>query len=224
MNLFRKSFPPIALAILVAFAIACGGGGGGGSSGGSSNPPPADPPVATSLVAASSTVTSGTPVNLTPTFSGGSGVITPGNLPATSGTAVSVTPTATTTYTLTVTNSAGATASTSTTVTTVAAPSATSLVAASSSITFGQSTTLTPTFSNGTGKIGTTSGGGDVTNSATSGVAVSVSPTVTTTYYLTVSNTLGATAVKNTEIILSSPFTISVFLTAVAPRVFDTVK
>jgi N-acetylneuraminic acid mutarotase len=202
MSLFRKSLSSIALASLVAFTLACGGGGGGGSSGGSSNPPPADPPVATSLVAASSTVTSGTPVNLTPTFSGGSGVITPGNLPATSGTAVSVTPTATTTYTLTVTNSAGATASTSTTVTTVAAPSATSLVAASSALTLGQSTTLTPTFSNGTGKIGTTLGGNNIATSATSGVAVSITPSSTATYYLTVTNSAGTTASVATSVVV----------------------
>ncbi|MEZ0120747.1 MAG: hypothetical protein SGVNAXEH_000893, partial [Holophagaceae bacterium] len=42
-------------------------------------------------------------------------------------------------------------------------PTATSLTAGASTITSGNSTTLTPTFSGGTGKIGTTAGGNDVT-------------------------------------------------------------
>lgn len=46
---------------------------------------------------------------LSATFTGGTGVITPGSLSITSGGSVSVTPTITTTYTLTVTNSLGAT-------------------------------------------------------------------------------------------------------------------
>lgn len=50
---------------------------------------------------------SGNSTQLTPNFSGGSGVITPGNITVTDGVAVSVSPSTTTTYTLTVTNLAG---------------------------------------------------------------------------------------------------------------------
>lgn len=62
-------------------------------------------------------VVSGGSVPLAATFTGGKGVITPGDLPITSGTPVAVTPTATTTYTLTVTNPAGATVTRTTLVT-----------------------------------------------------------------------------------------------------------
>jgi hypothetical protein len=53
-------------------------------------------------------VVAGGNVPLAATFTGGKGVIPPGDLPITSGTQVVVTPAATTTYTLTVTNPAGA--------------------------------------------------------------------------------------------------------------------
>gem|GEM_PF-1251038 len=159
-----------------------------------------DTPTATSLTAGASTITSGNSTTLTPTFSGGTGKIgttAGGNdvtASATSGTAVTITPGSTTTYYLTVTNAAGSTASANTTVTVVAAPTATSLTAGASTITSGNSTTLTPTFSGGTGKIGTTAGGNDVTASATSGTAVTITPGSTTTYYLTVTNAAGSTA------------------------------
>jgi hypothetical protein len=66
---------------------------------------------------------------------------------------------------------------------TTPAPSITSFSATSSSITAGNSTMLTAIFSNGTGSID--NGVGTVT----SGTAVTVKPTVTTTYTLTVSGT-----------------------------------
>jgi hypothetical protein len=53
-------------------------------------------------------VVTGGSVSLIASFTGGKGVITPGDLPITSGTPLAVSPTATTTYTLTVTNPAGA--------------------------------------------------------------------------------------------------------------------
>jgi N-acetylneuraminic acid mutarotase len=186
MNLFRKSFPPIALAILVAFAIACGGGGGGGGGGGSSAPPPA--PVATSLTAEKTILTAGSSTTLTPVFSNGTGVITPGNISATSGVAITVTPTSTTTYTLTVTNSVGAVAGTVATITVVPPPVASSLTAKDAFITAGTVTELTPVFSGGTGIV--TPGNLAVT----SGVSITVAPSVTTTYTLTVTNAAGTVA------------------------------
>lgn len=50
---------------------------------------------------------SGSSTQLTPNFSGGTGIITPGNMTVTDGVAISVSPSVTTTYTLTVTNLAG---------------------------------------------------------------------------------------------------------------------
>jgi hypothetical protein len=104
------------LVILTTLMIACGGGGGGG---GSLEPPAPPAPVATSLTAGAASITNGSSTTLTPIFSGGTGVITPGNTTVTSGVAITVTPTTTTTYTLTVTNALGATASTSTSITVI---------------------------------------------------------------------------------------------------------
>ncbi|MGA3343787.1 MAG: hypothetical protein ABSC76_02865 [Terracidiphilus sp.] len=146
-------------------------------------------PAITSFVANPTSITAGGSASLTGIFANGTGVITPGNLPATSGTPVSVTPSDTTTYTLTVTNAAGATA-TLTAVITVnpAAPAITSFIASPTSITAGGSASLTGIFANGTGVI--TPGNLAVT----SGTAVSVTPSETTTYTLTVTNAAGATA------------------------------
>ena len=163
-------------------------------------------PVATSLTAGAASITNGGSTTLTPTFSNGTGKIgtTSGGsqvtASATSGTPVTVSPTSTTTYYLTVTNTAGTTASTNTTVTVVAAPVATSLTPAASTLTAGSSTTLTPVFSGGTCKIGTTAGGSQVTSSATSGEALTVSPSATQTYYMTVTNSLSATATTTAAI------------------------
>ena len=157
-------------------------------------------PSAVSLVPTASSINYGASTTLTPTFSGGTGVVTPGSISVTSGTPITVSPTSTTTYTLTVTNSAGLTSTTTGTVTVVALPVATSLTPGASSITSGSSTTLTPTFSDGTAKIGTTAGGDQITSSITSGTAVTISPTSTTTYYLTVTNSLGTTASTSTAI------------------------
>lgn len=55
-------------------------------------------------------ITAGGSAQLIGVFSNGTGVITPGNLPATSGKPVNVTPSATTVYTLTVSNAEGSTA------------------------------------------------------------------------------------------------------------------
>lgn len=56
---------------------------------------------------ASSAIASGGSTTFTPTFTGASGVITPGNIAVNSGDTVTVSPATTTTYTLTVTNLAG---------------------------------------------------------------------------------------------------------------------
>ena len=82
----------------------------------------------------------------------------------------------------------------------VAPPVATSLVAGTSNFFKGNSTTLTPTFSAGTATIN------GVTGLIVSGTPVTVSPTVTTLYTLTVTNSLGATAtIASTITVIPSP-------------------
>ncbi len=78
-------------------------------------------PAITSFTADPAMIAAGGSAGLTGVFSGGTGVITPGNLAATSGTAVSVSPSATTTYTLTVTNTANVAVTQTATVTVTAA-------------------------------------------------------------------------------------------------------
>ncbi|MGD0788688.1 MAG: hypothetical protein ABR898_11940, partial [Terracidiphilus sp.] len=117
---------------------------------------PAAPAIA-SFAASPASITAGGTASLTGFFSGGTGVITPGNLPAISGTAVSVTPLDTTTYTLTVTNSAGATTAQTATITVnpvaPAAPTITSFTAAPTTVAAGGMASLTGFFSGGTGVI-----------------------------------------------------------------------
>lgn len=66
-----------------------------------------DAPAVSSFGASSYRIGMGGSTQLTGSFTGGTGVITPGNIIASSGVAVTVTPNSTTTYTLTVTNAAG---------------------------------------------------------------------------------------------------------------------
>ncbi len=171
-------------------------------------------PTITSFVASPTTISSGGSSNLTGVFANGTGVITPGNIPATSGTPVSVSPTTTTIYTLTVTPPAGGSAITQTaTVTVVPAASISSFAANPTTIDAGGSSSLTAVFSNGTGEITP----GDL--AVTSGTPVSVSPTTTTTYTLTVTPSAGtaATAMATVTVIpaptitsfVASPATIS---------------
>ncbi len=145
----------------------------------------APPPVITSFTVAPTAIEDGSSAQLTAVFSGGTGVVTPGNITMTSGTPVSVLPTSTTTYTLTVTPPAGQAIKQTTTLTVSPAPAITSFTANPTTIAAGSSSTLTPVFSGGTGVITP----GNIT--ATSGTGVSVSPTTTTTYTLTVTPALG---------------------------------
>jgi hypothetical protein len=142
-------------------------------------------PTITSFSASASTITAGGSDNLTAVFSGGTGVITPGNLPVTSGTPVSVSPTTTTTYTLTVTPAVGAAITATVSVTVDPAPTITSFVANPTSVGPGGSTNLTAVFANGSGVI--TPGSIPIF----SGTPLSVSPSATTTYTLTVTNPIG---------------------------------
>src|SRR6202451_3167858 len=108
---------PLAMTLSLGLAGLTGCG-----SGSSSTQTPPLPPSITSFTMNPTSITDGSSATLTGVFANGSGVITPGNLPATSGVAVTVSPTATTTYTLTVTSTSGAAVTATATVTVNAGP------------------------------------------------------------------------------------------------------
>jgi hypothetical protein len=155
-------------------------------------------PAITSFTATPATITAGGNSSLNPVFTGGTGVLTPGNTTVTSGTPVSVSPTATTTYTLTVTDSVGTNTVQTVAVTVVAAPVITSFSANPTSITSGDNSDLTGVFTGGTGVV--TPGN----LSITSGTALSVSPTSTTTYTLTVKNAANTTVTQTATVTVTA--------------------
>ena len=182
------------LAMTLSLALAGLTGCGGGSSSTQTLPPPAS---ITGFTANHASITDGSTAALTGVFANGTGVITPGNLPANSGVAVTVSPTTTTTYTLTVTPTNGTAVTSTATITVNPAPTITSFIAIPTTITTGSSATLTGVFANGTGVITP----GSLTD--TSGVGVTVSPTATTTYTLTVTNASG------TAVTATAPLTVA---------------
>jgi hypothetical protein len=119
------------LAIILSLGLASLSGCGVGSSSTQTSDPP--PPSITTFTANRASIINGSTAALTGVFANGTGVITPGNLPATSGVAVNVSPTATTTYTLTVTNASGTAVTATAPVTVTAAPATTVTVDLSSS-------------------------------------------------------------------------------------------
>jgi 6-phosphogluconolactonase (cycloisomerase 2 family) len=124
-------------------------------------------------------------------FTGGIGVITPGDITVTSGGSNTVTPATTTTYTLTVTNPANSTITDTVTVSVGAAAAISSFTALPATISAGQGTLLTFNFT-GDGTIDHGVG------AVTSGHQVAVFPTVNTTYTLSVTSSLGGTPVTAT--------------------------
>jgi len=146
-------------------------------------------PTIASFVAGAATIEAGTSTTLTATFAGGTGAISPGNIPVTSGTAVTVSPSATTTYTLTVTPPVGTVPATQTAIVTVdPVPTISSFTANPASVTPGNSTSLTAVFTGGTGII--TAPGG-YSSPVTSNSPITVTPSATTTYTLTVTPPVG---------------------------------
>lgn len=178
--------------VLIA-PLACSSSGGG-------NPPaPVPTPTIASFAAGAANITAGGSTQLTASFTNGTGMVTPGNLAITSGAPLSVSPAATTAYTLTVTGAAGsspATATATTTVTVVAAPGITSFNASHTVVYPSQTATdLTAVFSNGTGSVAPGS------LPITSGTPITVNPSATTTYTLTVTNAAGATATSDRQVV-----------------------
>jgi hypothetical protein len=199
----------ITLTLGLAGLTACGGG----SSTQTSEPAPS----ITSFTANHTAITDGSTAALTGVFANGTGVITPGNLPATSGVAVTVSPTTTTTYTLTVTPTSGTAATATATVTVNPAPTITSFGAIPATIATGSDATLTGVFANGTGVITP----GNLT--AASGTGVTVSPTSTTTYTLTVTNASGTAVTATAKVTVTGTVatTVTVDLASSGPAVTD---
>jgi hypothetical protein len=203
------------LAMTLSLALAGLTGCGGGSSSTQTLPPP---PSITGFTANHASITDGSSAALTGVFANGTGVITPGNLPANSGVAVTVSPTTTTTYTLTVTPTNGTAVTATATITVNPAPTITSFIVIPRTITTGSSATLTGVFANGTGVITP----GSLT--ATSGVGVTVSPTATTTYTLTVTNASGAAVTATATVTVtgtSVATSVTVDLASSGPAVTD---
>ena len=142
-------------------------------------------PVITSFVATADTITVGDSSNLAAVFTNGTGSVDQGVGAVSSGNSISVTPPATTTYTLTVTNAAGTSITAQATVNVIPAPVITSFSAGLNPITTGDNTTLTAVFANGSGSVDNGVG------AVTSGGAVTVTPSNTTSYTLTVTNDAG---------------------------------
>jgi len=198
----RKLVPLILAGCVAILVTAC-------SSSGSSAP--AGPKIS-QFNATPAIITVGDSANLMGVFTDGTGVITPGNLPATSGDAVAVTPSTTTTYTLTDTPATGAAVTATTTVTVVPAPFITSFIPTATSIPSGTSTTLTAVFGDGTGvitpgNIAVSSGTGVPTGNLTSG----------TTFTLTVTNPAGTQVTQTAQVNVTTTAAPSITSFASAP-------
>jgi hypothetical protein len=158
----------------------------------------------TSFTANPNPIAAGSSSDLTGYFSGGTGVINPGNIAAISGTFVPVSPTTTTTYTLTVTPTGGGTTATKTaTITVDPVPVISSFTANPTTIAAGSSSSLTASFTGGTGMI--TPGSLPVT----SGTPVNVNPTATTTYTLTVTPPVGTAVTQTVQVTVQNSVSVN---------------
>ena len=152
-------------------------------------------PVILNFSAAESIIRPGSSTTITSTFTGGTGVIA-GLGVIQSGAQIVVSPAVSTTYELTVTNDEGLAVTAEIAVEVRKEPSVTSFGVASSPILPGQTTSLVAVFSDGQGTVD--NGIGRVV----SGVPVTVAPTLSTTYTLTVSNDLGWSASAQASVIV----------------------
>jgi len=157
-------------------------------------------PVISSLTLTHASVTAGDSASITPVFSGGVGTLS-GIGSVVSGTSYVVSPMSTTTYTLTVTNTDSVSVSSSAMLTIVPLPLATSLTLGVSEMTLGRSTTLIPVFDTGSGgSVSLTGFSGSIVSNST----YTISPSVSTTYTLTVVNSLGVTAIKTATVTINA--------------------
>jgi hypothetical protein len=172
------------------------GGGGGGTV-----------PTISSFSASPASIASGGSSTLSWSIGGATSLSIDNGVGTVTGTSKVVSPTATTTYVITATDSTGSSmASTTVTVSPAgSAPTITSFTASPSTIASGSSATLSWSQAGGTSQ--SISGIGPV-----SGSSQTVSPTVTTTYVLTETNSFGSTAKSTTvTVVAASPPVISSF-------------
>jgi len=153
-------------------------------------------PLIQSFLGSNTALTAGGNVTLTPTFSGGTGVVSPAPGAVTSGTGYTLTPTQTTTYVLTVTDPLGNQVTSSLGVTVNAALQITSFNATPATLFPGASASLQPIFAGGAGIITPSVG------AVTSGTTYPVSPANTTSHTLTVTDALGNQANATTQVLL----------------------
>ncbi len=165
-------------------------------------------PAIASFTVSPNSISLGGQAALQATFSGGSGTLDNGAGTIFTGNAVQVTPSATTIYTLSVANVLGVKVTRSVTLTVLAQPVISSFVAAANPINVGSSTTLTSTFVGGTGTINQGLG------PTSSGLGLTVTPATTTTYTLTVSNTLGGVVTQSLTLAVLPLPTITTFAAA----------
>lgn len=192
-----------AAGICVSLFLACGGGGG------SSNSTP--PTIQVTLAPSSATVSVSQTKTFTASVTGTSNTaVTWSVLEGSSGgsiTAMGVytAPPSPTTAHVVATSQADTSKSTQAVVTVVDAPAITSFKVSPDLIPAGASATLLPVFSGGNGSIDHSVG------SVTNGVGIVVTPTLTTTYTLTVTNAAGDAVTAAVVLTVQSPPTISDF-------------
>jgi hypothetical protein len=194
ISLLRISLGKAILLISLLSLTACDSGGSGGNNSDSA----AKAPVVTEFSATEMTITSGDSTNITAIFENGTGEIDNGVGSVVSNRPVTVTPTSTTTFQLTVTNDDSEAAVESITITVLSSPPPlpviTSFIPSETTITQGHTVDLTAIFENGEGTID--NGVGSITSNQT----VTVSPSITSTYKLTVSNAVQETTTQSITI------------------------
>ena len=164
-------------------------------------------PSISSFSAAQGSISSCVGTSLTGIFANGTGTLSSYGV-ITSGAPIFIAPTSTTTYVLTVVNAAGVSVSASVTVNVVPCPTLTSFSAGSTTITCGNSTTLTAIFASGTGSLKASNVPFNI-GPITSGIPIAISPIITTTYTLTVVNSLGFSFTQAVTVIVVSAPTIT---------------
>jgi len=162
-------------------------------------------PVISSFSASPSTVMAGQTVTLSWSVTGATSMSVDGGVGNVTGSSVNVTPSVTSTYTLTATNTSG-TATAAAIVTVLQPPVIQSFTANPQTVPLGLSTTLQWTASNAL-SLSIDNGIGTVT-----GTSRSVTPSKTTTYLLTASNTVGSVSASTTVTVVPA------VAVAVAPK------
>lgn len=185
------------LALVTSLLVSCGGDTKSTQAKGES-------PVASPIISSFSTtkvlLTAGESIQLTAAFSGGTAMLSPGNLAVESGVPLSLSPTAPTVFVLTVKNTKGEVQTAQIAIDVVPAPQITTFTASPNRVNPGEEAILLPQFSGGTALIQP----GDLT--VTSGQTAAVRPTADTTYTLTVTNAAGRkTTAQSAVKVMSAP-------------------